>query len=191
MMSLKLRCFVWMALTVSLLSLAGFAIGLRPVNAAEPVVELDPSPLHLAAGISTDVNIWVRGLDSVSGLTSYSLTLEFAPDVLTVHGVEGGDSPFDVIPDFNIDNSTGNVSITAVGSGSGIIGDQRIARLNLTALEKLQGKSFLRFANVDLNDSDGSQIPPPLREMPRWRLVTQWSGSGPECFLWEVPALFQ
>ena len=159
-MSLKLRHIVWTALTVSLVSLAGFAIGLRPVNAAEPVVELDPSPLHLAQGISTDVDIWVRGLDGVSGLTSYSLTLEFSPDVLTIDGVEGGDSPFDGIPDFNTDQSAGKVSITSVGSGTGIIGDQRIARLTLTALAKLQGKSFLRFASVELNDGDDSRIPP-------------------------------
>jgi hypothetical protein len=160
MVSSKLSHFVWAALTVGLVSLAGFAIGLRPVNAAEPVVELDPSPLHLAQGISTDVDIWVRGLDGVSGLTSYSLTLEFSPDVLTIDGVEGGDSPFDEIPAFNIDNPAGNVSITAVGSGGGITGDQRIATVKLTALEKLQGKSFLKFADVELNDSDDSPISP-------------------------------
>ena len=159
MVSLKLRYLIWTALVISLVSLAGFAIGLRPVDAAEPVVELDPSPLHLAQGISTDVDIWVRGLDGVSGLTSCSLTLEFSTDVLTIDGVDGGDSPFEENPDFNIDNSAGNVSIAAVGSGSGIVGDQRIARLTLTALEKLQGKSFIRFASVELNDSDDSQIP--------------------------------
>ena len=158
-MSLKFRHFVWTALTVCLLAFTGLAIGLRPVNAAGPVVELDPSPLHLAQGISTDVDIWVRGLDGTSGLTSYSLTLEFSPDVLTIDGVEGGNPPFDGTPDFNIDNSAGNVSITAVGSGSGIMGEQRIARVKLTALEKLKEKSFLKFANVELNDSVDSRIP--------------------------------
>lgn len=158
MTKLKRRPLIWIAFTICMISLAGLAIGLRPVNAAGPVVELDPSPLHLIPGISTDVDVWVRGLDGTPGLTSYSLDLEFSPDVVTIDGVEGGDSPFDGTQEFNIDNSAGKISITAVGSDGGDPGDKRVARLKLTAVEKLRGKSFLRFARVELSDSNDSPI---------------------------------
>ena len=158
MTKMKRRPLIWIAFTICMISLAGLAIGLLPVNAAGPVVELDPSPLHLVPGISTDVDVWVRGLDGTPELTSYSLDLEFSPDVVTIDSVEGGDSPFDGTPEFNIDNSAGRVSVTAVGSGGGHLGDKRIARLKLTAVEKLQGKSSLRFARVELSDMNDSRI---------------------------------
>ena len=113
MTKLKRRPLIWIAFTICMISLAGLAIGLRPVNAAGPVLELDPSPLHLVPGVSTDVDVWVRGLDGTTGLESYDITLEFSPEVLTIDGVEGGDSPFDETPEFNIDNPAGTVSITA------------------------------------------------------------------------------
>ena len=113
MTKMKRRPLIWIAFTIGMISLAGLAIGLRPVNAAGPVLELDPSPLHLVPGVSTDVDVWVRGLDGTTGLESYDITLEFSPEVLTIDGVEGGDSPFDETPEFNIDNPAGTVSITA------------------------------------------------------------------------------
>ena len=158
MTKMKRRPLIWIAFTICLISLAGLAIGLRPVNAAGPVVELDPSPLHLVPGISTDVDVWVRGLDGTAGLASYDITLEFSPEVLTIDGVEGGDSPFDGTPEFNIDNPAGTVSIKATIPEGVDLGDQRIARLTLTALEKLDGKSFLNFASVELKDSNDSPI---------------------------------
>ena len=158
MTKMKRRPLIWIAFTICMISLAGLAIGLRPVNAAGPVIELDPSPLHLVPGVTTDVDVWVRGLDGTTGLASYDITLEFSPEVLTIDGVEGGDSPFDETPEFNIDNPAGTVSITATIPEGVNLGDQRIARLTLTALEKLDGKSFLNFASVELKDSDDSPI---------------------------------
>jgi hypothetical protein len=84
--------------------------------------------------------------------------LEFSPEVLTIAGVEGGDSPFDETPEFNIDNPAGTVSITATIPEGVDLGDQKIARLTLTALEKINGKSFLNVATVELKDSNDSPI---------------------------------
>lgn len=122
---MSLQAFVGVMVITCVVLIAGIAAGINPAHASHTTVHLDPSPLYLAPGGSSALDVWVRGLNDTNGLGRFDITLVYDPSVITVGNVEGGDPPFDGTSAVRVDKIGGELNLSGAQPGAGTQQDMR------------------------------------------------------------------